>query len=810
MTEEEYIGSIYSSPRIAIVIGEFLRAPREIGHSGNFTDLFSSVREEQRDYIDGLLVVSVIFSVLFFIWAFILTVLKCKGKEVGCASGRAFVNSRPKNERNETDVTKIQDDVVSTSVSSNESSSVSSSRPLFSEHGNIVIEKSSSDFIDANNHHSRREKWSSIRRQSKKTTKRNIDSPDVTKTNRRERRTRLVFIFFASMVLICAPFTLSLSFGPIKEVTTQSSENLILMIRTTINEVETSLSTIDSASSSAIELVSSVPTDLNIICPLVNETAFESLLGVDIRDIIGTIVEQQDRLREEVESRLSVGQSFVNGLEEGLSSLEISIDKSGEFVWIVPGLLFGICVLAIASILGVVLAWKEKSGVGLQRVMSYVVLPLLILTAVVFWLIVVLSSLSTMIGTDVCLSSSSNGSPDQTIQEILSVVGHGMDDTIFQLVSTNTNQCKGPDPTEDIQNLKIEIQDYIDNIWRQISRIDSIGRAEVMEKCGGVEAFTDMLAGARDIAKLLTTIRRSLSSTVESIGCHSINAIYTQAAHDIICTETLSASVYGFITFLIMLISVMMMISLRASWLRNIEEEKVYHDETEIAENMVLDEHEEYLAYISRYKHEWQEYEGFEEEGAVKEATANSSNNELKDEISGYTDSHHGWDSGYYYESEDFSCDAYESDLSSIGNVRNNQEPYQHNHDIDEGTLHSSGGISFTTFSGEHNERIHHDVGKSGERVSQQRQQPPLLPHPSRQKRLSSPPPPPINPEFCDNLSKVNIKHRRRVSVPSTSRKSKQSHIGINSQSNFESDYNHNFSHNLQSTGEVEVELYDV
>lgn len=57
----------------------------------------------------------------------------------------------------------------------------------------------------------------------------------------------------------------------------------------------------------------------------------------------------------------------------------------------------------------------------------------------------------------------------------------------------------------------------------------------------------------------------------------------------------------------------MTMISLRAAWLRNIEEEKVYHDEDEVAENMILDEHEEYLHYISKYKHEWQEYNGFNE-----------------------------------------------------------------------------------------------------------------------------------------------------------------------------------------------------
>jgi hypothetical protein len=65
--------------------------------------------------------------------------------------------------------------------------------------------------------------------------------------------------------------------------------------------------------------------------------------------------------------------------------------------------------------------------------------------------------------------------------------------------------------------------------------------------------------------------------------------------------------------FFILSISTMIMITLRTSWLKSTgDEEKVYQDENEIAENMIVNEHEEYLAYISKYNHEWQEYNGFE------------------------------------------------------------------------------------------------------------------------------------------------------------------------------------------------------
>jgi hypothetical protein len=167
-----------------------------------------------------------------------------------------------------------------------------------------------------------------------------------------------------------------------------------------------------------------------------------------------------------------------------------------------------------------------------------------------------------------------------------------------------------------VDALEQEIQDHIDIIWRQMSQIDSLGRSQVIDKCGDEEAFSEMLSGARNLAKLLTAIRRSLSSTERSLRCHTINPIYAETVHETICTSALTSTVNGLILFLIVSICVMVMISLRASWLRHIDEEKVYHDEDEIAENMILDEHEEYLAYISRYKHEWQEYEGFENDEA--------------------------------------------------------------------------------------------------------------------------------------------------------------------------------------------------
>jgi predicted membrane channel-forming protein YqfA (hemolysin III family) len=75
------------------------------------------------------------------------------------------------------------------------------------------------------------------------------------------------------------------------------------------------------------------------------------------------------------------------------------VAKTEEYLWVIPALLIVISVLSSISIAGVVLAWKDRSGVRLQRTMSYIVLPLLIMTSIACWMVVVVTSFSSMIGT---------------------------------------------------------------------------------------------------------------------------------------------------------------------------------------------------------------------------------------------------------------------------------------------------------------------------------------------------------------------------------------------------------------------------
>jgi hypothetical protein len=147
-------------------------------------------------------------------------------------------------------------------------------------------------------------------------------------------------------------------------------------------------------------------------------------------------------------------------------------------------------------------------------------------------------------------------------------------------------------------------------IWDQLSAVDSIGRDSLIEICGG-GSLNEFLDKSIELADLLTSLRKTISSVQSAVSCPNIRPYYVNTAHVSICTNATNAAAAGFLLFLVIGVACLCMISLRSALQHEIQEDKVLK-ESEIAMNMIVDEHEEYLAYISRYKHEWEEYNGID------------------------------------------------------------------------------------------------------------------------------------------------------------------------------------------------------
>jgi F0F1-type ATP synthase assembly protein I len=528
-------------------------------HTTSIVDMMSPDFNEQKSYAYGI-IFNVSITVLFFVlWATILLILKFKGEDVGCASGRPFLTS-----------TRNEDESLDRNGKSGGSGST----------GSDDFDESSVEFGS---------------------DEADEKCKDVTRNRKRACRSRIAFLLTWITTIACVCIALVFGFSPLKEATA-NSKDYFSAIQDVIDQVSSSVRTIESAVGHATSAVQTTSLDFDTFCP--NATSGE-VLGVDLLGM-ATLMESEFIELENIMSKtFTTIKLFVEKAGTSLDDLEYAVEQTDKLLWAIPGILLGTAALTTTAMLAVLLAWKGRSGKVFQATMTYCVLPLLIVICVACWVTAIGASVATMVTGDACVGQVG---PDEAIQNILQRHEVDLNSTIFQFLSAYTNGCKGRDPTQELYDLESRLQTSINTLWRHISTVDSIGRSELEAACGN--SLESQLEAARNLAKSLTSIRKALDSTTATLKCDLVNPIYIDAVHGGLCDETADGAAWGFLFFFIIAITTMVMITMRSTWYHELEEEKVY-DESEVAENMVLNEHEEYLAYISKYKHEWQEYRGF-------------------------------------------------------------------------------------------------------------------------------------------------------------------------------------------------------
>ena len=178
----------------------------------------------QYQYVNGLLAVMVSFVILLIFWIFVLCVLKCRGDDVGCASGQPFQSQRGDDDDDE-DLSSTDDDMENDGLSSIGSASNSDSKE--DSVSKLITNKDNLQNLSAEEKPGDGPPTDNLTRDESYET----PSPTVrkqSKINQRERRTRFCFMMFSLLSLICVPLILAISFRPLKGAT-QTSDDLIVV-----------------------------------------------------------------------------------------------------------------------------------------------------------------------------------------------------------------------------------------------------------------------------------------------------------------------------------------------------------------------------------------------------------------------------------------------------------------------------------------------------------------------------------------------------------------------------------------------------
>ena len=209
-----------------------LTLPRQASYSTKFADIFSDDSEVQHKYARGLVAVIFFFVVFLVIWCFVLIVLKLKGKEVGCASGRPFQmikNDEPCTDSSSGDEGYSEDDLSSNFDHREDPNQLHGREMPLSDYDSA----GSAEYSNYEGENHSQGSWVS-EREARMRHHHYKDQTFAQLENPREKRTRGVFLLFSVISLVLVPFILVFSFGPMKEATDGSKQVILVRFLRTL------------------------------------------------------------------------------------------------------------------------------------------------------------------------------------------------------------------------------------------------------------------------------------------------------------------------------------------------------------------------------------------------------------------------------------------------------------------------------------------------------------------------------------------------------------------------------------------------
>lgn len=610
-----------TQPYVLRFVGTLLAAPRK-EYSRDISEFLAAAPNTfpRDNYVSGLIFVVCIMGGFLFLWSFVLVWMSFHGDYVGCAAGRPFeaamtrkrrrkskeikrvidnskaqppINPRDVEETNEEDGgckgCADMDDWSDVQSSPDKRTESKKSDPMLTESLSQRQAETIDDAPTASDGDQGRSKQSFD--QDGRVAK--CDSLDEAHMQNpvpsmRERRTQFCFFVFAFASLLCVPFILALSVKPLLVVTKVVTSILDEKIDD-FDEAMAALKQLDKQSSGLSILLESVAnTTFSSICPFTDNV--ENTYNLNLENAYSLIADQDPSIVDQWETDLKELSAVLESQSSVASEIRRYNDLAAAHAWVPPVLLFSMGVMTILLTVGVYLAWDRESSLRFQNLLSYTVLPVLILCSLSCWVAVFGSAVTTSISFDFCFSG---GSPSQTIASLLQKMGYQFGSPMYDFTLNYVLECPWSDPTESLDDEASRIEIIAELVRFTVSQADAVGRTEIADACGAIDGETEaFLSDSSVIVSEITAVQASITETNTFFACENVGDAYDALINDSFCDVGASAFAWSFVFFLVAGVSTMSMISMRASWRHKDIEDKIF-DESEVAENMVVDEHEE-------------------------------------------------------------------------------------------------------------------------------------------------------------------------------------------------------------------------
>jgi hypothetical protein len=433
-------------PGVIKFVGGLLEIPIE-SRSVSFPDLLSNDREAQSAYVEGLFGLGTCFAALATLWFACLVILKCKGRGVGCASGHGFDGIPRRSEEYYPDELHLEqtDDEFSDEGLDLAAATTTNTRPT-SGRQNYAFEyrrpvSSSSNRVKTLDALEEYEADTITRPSSRGQALPVGTSDDDTQcgccsshpfhTKKRRRRTRVAFLGCSLLSICCSVLLLTEVHTPMEEAA-DSMASLFVEGHAIVDRIQTTLTVIEDAAEVADEVITTIPFDMTELCPDVPPEFFSSEIGVNPVDVVAFLEQEFETFLDSTAFYMDEIQELTWQIKNGLTEAGAVVQENADKLWILFFWVMATIALTVLAMIGVTVATRKdaqrypnhdnmfQDDTWSEFILSWLVLPTLVVFTIIGWCLLIATSMSTVVATDVC-TAGNPGSPEATIRQALDV-----------------------------------------------------------------------------------------------------------------------------------------------------------------------------------------------------------------------------------------------------------------------------------------------------------------------------------------------------------------------------------------------------
>eukprot|EP00978_Attheya_sp_CCMP212_P017400 scaffold46253_cov54-Attheya_sp.AAC.3 len=315
---------------------------------------------------------------------------------------------------------------------------------------------------------------------------------------------------------------------------------------------------------SATETSNLVLKDLEKICPNANANGGSVILSngatVDVQLLIDNFALSITNLDDFSTRSLGDLQQALTKFNDMAADSEDKMEIHTFLYWtgIVTIVLFDL--ITIVFMVGVIQAWRERSPVTFEILLSWMFLPFFSV------LIIATAFASSALGIGAMINAGTE------VENILSEIGYDRDGSFYKTSSYFSNGCTSESPTKFADELESGISTLLASSTTFRSNLQNYELPLIDQACGQAQGtFSSTLDILRTLDVTLPLMNAKLSAVKSSLECSRIQPIYSKSVDDAVCVQGMNGLSWMMITLAVMAFSGLIMITFRAGFYQVIQ-----------------------------------------------------------------------------------------------------------------------------------------------------------------------------------------------------------------------------------------------